>query len=210
MNLTLSLSLSLSLSLGGTGSSRAVGFSHQGPNYRQNNDFLKSTVQLLEWHRFLFFLLFKKKLKEWGDGCSAHLSLSFTLLHRYSTQRLHNTFFSFCKNNRLFSTSHTPLSLSLWRPVLMLLDHNAVFQPVCQLNQSSIPLPYTGALLTSRHCCHLFLSLLIFLVLKQGQIRDSVIFSFWSRPLPCFASPYTHTLRPPSQSSLDSPSSQVH
>ena len=33
---------------GRVGSIRAVGFSHQGPDHRQNNDFLKIRVQLLE------------------------------------------------------------------------------------------------------------------------------------------------------------------
>ena len=160
---------------------------------------------------FPLFFFFSRKDQKSGEMDAAHIFLSVSHCSTVTALRGYTTLFLFVRiTDCLVRAIRHSLSLSLWRPVLMLLDHNAVFQPVCQLNQSSIPLPYTGALLTSRHCCHLFLSLLIFLVLKQGQIRDSVIFSFWSRPLPCFASPYTHTLRPPSQSSLDSPSSQVH
>ena len=147
---------------GRVGSIRAVGFSHQGPDHRQNNDFLKIRVQLLEWHRFLFFSSFQEKTKRVGRWIQR---ASFSQFHtapplQHSEATQHSLFF--VKNNRLFGMSHAPLSFSLWRLVSMLLDHNAVFQPVHQFNQSNIPLSYTGALLTSEHCYHLFLSLYFF------------------------------------------------
>ena len=128
------------------GSIRPAGFSHQGPDHRQNNDS-------------------KKRPKEW-EMDAAHIFSSVS--HRSTITALRGYIaILFSKKNRQFDTSHTPLSLffflslslSLWRPVSMLLDHSAVFQPVHRPNQSSIPISYTDALLISEHCCHLFLSL---------------------------------------------------